>query len=195
MLSPGPTLAVVTRNAAAFGRGPGIATALGIGTANTAHAAASALGLSIALRQSPAAFDVIRIAGAAYLAWLGASGLWRLATRGAAAGFGRAERGDPARRPFGGFTQGVLTNLLHPPVAMFYLSYLPQFIKPTDPFLARYALLASVHVGLSTGWMSICAVAVDRLARVLRTPTVARVIEALAAGSLLVLGLALAMGR
>ena len=195
VLSPGPTLAIVTRNAAAFGRGPGVATALGIGMANTTHAAASALGLSMVLRQSPAAFDVIRIAGAAYLAWLGVSGLWRLATQGAAAGFARADGRDPARLPLRGFTQGVLTNLLHPSVAMFYLSYLPQFIKPTDPFLARYALLASVHVGLSTGWMSICAVAVDRMARVLRTPAFARTVELLAAGSLLALGLALALGR
>ena len=62
-------------------------------------------------------------------------------------------------------------------------------------FVPRYALLASVHVALSTGWMSCAAVAVDRLARVFNTPAFARAIEALAAGSLLVLGVALAVGR
>ena len=92
------------------------------------------------------------------------------------------------------FGEGVLTNLLHPSVAMFYLSYLPQFIGPNQAFLARYALLASVHVGLSTSWMSLCAVAVDRLARVLRAPAFARTIEGLAGASLLALGLALALG-
>ncbi len=229
MLSPGPTFAIVTRNAAAAGRGSGLATAAGIGVANATYAAAAALGLSVVLQRSPAAFTAIRLAGAAYLVWLGASGLWRLARRseGAARGQGvpasdRARRGAggpadlgeggerrdgggpglrPGRQRRGsdtwavGFRQGVLTNLLHPSIAIFYLSYIPQFIRPGQPFLARYTLLAAIHVAMSTGWMSACALAVDRLARVLRTPVFARTIETLASVSLLVLGVVVALSR
>jgi threonine/homoserine/homoserine lactone efflux protein len=193
---PGPTLAVVTRNAAAYGRGPGVATALGIGVANATHATAAALGLSVVLQQSPAAFDAVRLAGAVYLAALGLRGLWRLVARrrgrptiGAAAGDGAGVR------PLTAFAQGVMTNLLHPSIAVFYLSYIPQFIGAGQAFVPRYTLLASVHVALSTGWMSCAAIAVDRLARVFNTPAFARTIEALAAGSLVVLGFALALGR
>jgi threonine/homoserine/homoserine lactone efflux protein len=89
----------------------------------------------------------------------------------------------------------VLTNLLHPSIAIFYLSYIPQFIRPGQPFLARYTLLAAIHVAMSTGWMSTCALAVDRLARVLRTPVFARTIETLASVSLLVLGVVVAFSR
>ena len=187
---------MVTRNAAAYGRGPGVATALGIGVANATHATAAALGLSVVLQQSPAAFDAVRLAGAAYLAALGLRGLWRLASRrGGQPAIGVAGRAGPGMRPLTGFAQGVMTNLLHPSVAVFYLSYIPQFIGAGQAFVPRYTLLASVHVALSTGWMSFAAVAVDRLARVFTTPAFARTIEALAAGSLLVLGVALAVGR
>jgi len=186
----------VTRNAAAFGRGPGVATAIGIGVANAMHAAAAALGLSVVLQRSPAAFGAIRLAGAAYLAALGLRGLWRLAThRAGQPAIGATGGAATGMRPLTGFAQGVMTNLLHPSVAIFYLSYIPQFIGPGQAFVPRYTLLAAVHVALSTGWMSFAAVTVDRLARVFNTPAFARTIEALAAGSLLVLGLALAVGR
>jgi threonine/homoserine/homoserine lactone efflux protein len=196
VLSPGPTFAIVTRNAATGGRGPGLATAAGIGVANATYAAAAALGLSVVLERSPAAFTTIRLAGAAYLVWLGASGLWRV-TRGDAGGPGLrpGRRGRRSETWATGFRQGVLTNLLHPSIAVFYLSYIPQFIRPGQPFLARYTLLAAIHVAMSTGWMSMCALAVDRLARVLRTPAFARTIETLASVSLLVLGVVVAFSR
>lgn len=196
VLSPGPTWAVVTRNAVAYGRGPGVATALGIGVANATHATAAALGLSVVLQRSPAAFDTVRLVGAAYLAALGVRGLWRLVSRrGSRPGTGAADDRGPGIRTATAFAQGVMTNLLHPSVAVFYLSYIPQFIGAGQAFVPRYTLLASVHVALSTGWMSFAAIAVDRLARVFDTPAFARTLEALAAGSLLVLGLALAVGR
>jgi len=193
---PGPTLAVVTRNAAAYGRGPGVVTAIGIGVANATHATAAALGLSVVLQRSPAAFDAVRLAGAVYLAALGLRGLWRLvARRGRRPAIGAADDRAPGIRPSTAFAQGVMTNLLHPSIAVFYLSYIPQFIGAGQAFVPRYALLASVHVAISVGWMSFAAVAVDRLARVFNTPAFGRTIEALAAGSLLVLGVALAVGR
>jgi threonine/homoserine/homoserine lactone efflux protein len=195
VLSPGPTLAIVTRNAAAYGRGPGLATAAGIGVANATYATAAALGLSVVLQRSPAAFTVIRLAGAAYLVWLGATGLWRVARGQAGPPRVGADGAGGTITAAAGFRQGVLTNLLHPSIAVFYLSYIPQFIRAGQPFLARYTLLAAIHVALSTGWMATCAVAIDQLARVLRTPAFARTVETLAGLSLLVLGGVVAIGR
>jgi len=195
VLSPGPTLAVVTRNAASYGRSVGLATAAGIGVANAVHAAAAALGLSVVLGRSPVAFAAVRLGGAAYLAGLGVRGLWRLGSGRSAGGRVAGTRGAPrSAAPAAGFGQGVLTNLLHPSVAIFYLSYIPQFISPSQAFLPRYALLAAIHVTLSTGWMSICAVAIDRLSRLLGTPAFSRTVEALAGVSLVALGLATALG-
>jgi threonine/homoserine/homoserine lactone efflux protein len=195
VLSPGPTLAVVTRNAASYGRNVGLATAAGIGVANATHATAAALGLALVLGRSPGLFTAVRLAGAMYLAVLGLRSLWRLGWGRSAGGPGAAPRGTPRRAtPAAGFGQGVLTNLLHPSVAVFYLSYIPQFIQPSQAFLPRYALLASIHVALSTGWMSTCAVAIDRLSALIGTPVFARTVEALACVSLVALGLVTAVG-
>jgi threonine/homoserine/homoserine lactone efflux protein len=190
VLSPGPSFAVVTRNAIAGGRSGGILTALGVGAGNSFHAVASALGLSIVLLHVPEAFDTVRLAGAAYLAFLGFRGLYRV-SRGqhrpsGAADTGRRGHGQGAAVNFG---QGMVTNVLHPPVAFFYLSYLPQFIAPEDPFLSRFALLASVHVLFSVIWLSTCAAAVDRLARLFAGSFFPRLLETAASTALLVISL------
>ena len=145
-LSPGPDTMLVVRNTLRGGRRDGWRTTLGITSGLVVHATLSAVGLSWILMRSATAFEVVRLAGAAYLVWLGVQSL-RAAWRG------RGVAVEPvavaASRPF---REGLLTNLLNPKVAVFYLAFLPQF--GYSPFV-----LAAIHMLMGLIWLSIVAAA------------------------------------
>lgn len=123
--TPGADMMYTVSRTLQFGWRGGIAAALGIGTGCAVHAVVAALGLAAVLAASPWAFDLIKWAGAAYLLWLG-WGMLRAALRPADSG----RRPDDASRPAATriYMQGVLTNVLNPKVALFFLALLPQFI-------------------------------------------------------------------
>ena len=143
-LSPGPDTLLVLRNSLRGGRADGLRTTLGITSGLVVHATLSALGLSLILVRSATAFELVKLAGAGYLIWLGVQSLLRRASVAVAA----APVG-PARP----FREGLLTNVLNPKVAVFYLAFLPQF--PAPPFV-----LAAIHMAMGLVWLSIVAAAV-----------------------------------
>jgi threonine/homoserine/homoserine lactone efflux protein len=113
--------------------------ALGIGAGCCVHILAAALGLSALLSASAAAFTAVKLIGAAYIVYLGVS-LWRTASRSPA-----APSAPPLRAPLHVvFVQGVLTNVLNPKVALFFLAFLAQFVDPD----ASHKLLAFLFLGL-----------------------------------------------
>lgn len=119
-VTPGPDMLYVIARSAGQGRPAGIASALGIAAGCLVHTLLVACGVAGLLRTAPAAFEVIKYAGAAYLIYLGVRAL---------TGRRRAES-DPRVEPSGLgriFVQGMLTNLLNPKVALFFLAFLPQF--------------------------------------------------------------------
>ena len=107
---------------------------------------------------------------------------------------GRAVPGAPAQA--GTFVgRGLMTNLLNPPVILFYMTFLPQFVGPQDAVLARFFLLGATHVAMSIVWQGSCglaaAVAADRLAR----PSVRRWLEGATGVILVVLSLRLLLSQ
>lgn len=116
-ITPGPDMAVVTRNALRSGRPASLAAVGGVAVGLVFWAAASVIGLAAVLRASPAAFTIVKLAGAAYLLFLGVSALWSL--RAGAT----AERVTPHHRlpwlPSSPFRQGLLSNLPNPKIAVF----------------------------------------------------------------------------
>src|SRR2546430_2019680 len=126
IMIPGPDQALITRNALAGGRRGGLLTMLGGALGLTVHASAAAFGLSALLLASAQAFTVLKIIGAIYLLWLGVQ------TLRAAAHSRRTPREDgPAaapRRPLHYLRQGFLANALNPKVALFFVTFLPQFL-------------------------------------------------------------------
>jgi threonine/homoserine/homoserine lactone efflux protein len=189
VLSPGATLAVVTETAIAEGRAAALLTVIGVGIGNSTLAIGSALGMSILLHQWPRALEVVKVAGAVYLSYLGLRGLWfgwrgRDARR-AAAGGPRATA--PTSWP-SCVWRGVMTNVLNPPVVLFYMTLLPQFIESGDPFFARFLLLAVTHVSMSLAWQSCCAVAVSAVAERFAQPAIRRSLEAATGVVLILLG-------
>jgi len=184
VISPGATMAVVLETALAEGRAAALRTIAGIGLANSSLGLASALGMSLLFHQWPIAIQAIQVGGAAYLGYLGLRGLWR-AYRGRMAVVAAAQRETPPATAAGGqVARGLATNLLNPPVVLFYMTFLPQFVGPGDPVLARFALLVATHVGMSVAWLSLYAVALyavalDLLAERLARPAVRRTLEGL----------------
>lgn len=155
-LSPGASFALISAVAVGHGRRAALVASLGIATGVVVHAAASALGLSVVLAASPEAFTVVKTAGAVYLAYLGVRTLLR----------GRTRRAAATVRPSGGafYTRGLLTNLLNPQVAIFYLTFLPQFIHSTEPVLAKSLLFGVSHAGIVISWFAVYAYGLTSLA-------------------------------
>ena len=186
---PGADMALVAKVTLLDGRRAAFFTSLGICAGLPVHATASALGLSLVLATSAEAFTVVKFVGAAYLAYLGIRTIRD--SFGAAAdqvvAAGRTRSGRAA------FLQGWLSNVLNPKVALFYLTFLPQFISPGDNVLAKSLLLAAIHGLLGLVWLPLYAYAIDRVGAVVRGAR--RWLERLSGAALIGLGLRLALER
>lgn len=135
--SPGPDFLIVARNSLAGGRSAGIATAFGIVTALCVHVGVGVLGLSLIFARSATAFAIAKYLGAAYLIFLGIQALWS-ARPGQASGL----RHDDGSKPLGlanAYRTGVLTNLLNPKAALFFLALFTQVINPDTPIWVKSA--------------------------------------------------------
>ena len=192
-MSPGADTLLVVRNVLRGGRRDGFLTAVGICSGLYVHAMLSALGLSVILMHSATAFTAVKIAGAAYLVWLGLQSL-RAAARGQPAT--QAADTDAPRVPASrSWREGFLTNLLNPKVIVFYLALLPQFIGADDPVFRKSLLLAAIHAIEGIAWFAIVSHLVDRSRGYFLRPQLRRWIDAACGTVLVALGVRLAMQR
>ncbi|MBI3727910.1 MAG: LysE family translocator [Burkholderiales bacterium] len=125
-IAPGPDSILIMTRSATQGWRAGSAAALGIGTGTLVHIMAAALGLSALLATSATAFTVVKLAGAAYLLYIGATMLLSRAKSAVANNEAKASLPVLSHRKI--FMQGFLTNVLNPKVAIFFLAFVPQFI-------------------------------------------------------------------
>jgi threonine/homoserine/homoserine lactone efflux protein len=146
VLTPGPNMIYCVSRTLCQGRRAGFVSLAGVLLGFLVHLCAAALGLTALLMAVPLAFDTIKLAGAAYLLWLA----WQAVRPGGSAPFQAREL--PVDRPAVLFRMGFLTNLLNPKVAMFYLSFFPQFLHPDHgPVLLQSLQLGAVQIGVSGG--------------------------------------------
>lgn len=180
-LTPGLDTALVTRNVATGGRRAGQLTALGASSGLFVHAGAVALGVSAILLRSAFAFQAIKAAGAVYLLLLGVLALWGSRKRGATAGVtGVAARRGRLPSPGSPYAQGLLTNLTNPKAALFFLTFLPQFLSGGGgSVLGEALLLATIPFALNIVWLSLYAALLGRFVHLLRRPAVQRFQERL----------------
>ena len=186
IVTPGQDTALTIRNALAGGRGGGFFTAAGVATGQATWTVAAAAGVAALLQASEPAFMTVRIAGAAYLVYLGVQTLLR-ASHGRAAG-SRTRRRATGR---GAFRQGVFSNLGNPKMAIFFTSLLPQFGTSFAEMLA----LGLVFCTLTFVWLTAYGVAVARFGDVLRRTRVRRIVDALTGAALAAFGFRLAVER
>jgi threonine/homoserine/homoserine lactone efflux protein len=141
LLIPGPAVLYIVNRSVSDGREAGLAAVAGLTLGNLAHALAAAAGLSAVLATSAAAFSTVKWLGAGYLVYVGVRTLLR-----PAAVIDRDQPGVSIRRSF---SQGVVVNVLNPKVALFFVSFLPQFIHPENGRPGLQALiLGLVFVGI-----------------------------------------------
>lgn len=144
VLTPGPNMIYCVSRALCQGRAAGLISLGGVLLGFVVHLLAAALGLTALLAAVPFAFDAIRLAGAAYLLWLA----WQAVRPGGTAPF--QARQLPADPPGKLFSMGFVTNVLNPKVAMFYLSFFPQFLHPEKGSVLLQSLqLGVLQIGIS----------------------------------------------
>jgi threonine/homoserine/homoserine lactone efflux protein len=187
-LMPGPDTAYIIGRSIAHGRRGGIASAFGITLGSICHTMAAALGLSAFLATSAVAFTAVKLTGGAYLIYLGVSMILSRARELRVPSHFRS--GETAAA----FRQGVITNLLNPKVALFFLAFLPQFIDPASPVkIPAFIALGLTFVTTGTIWCLILAWFASAFGERLRDSTTVANILNRSVGSLFVfLGLRLA---
>jgi threonine/homoserine/homoserine lactone efflux protein len=185
LCTPGPDFAVVLRHALEHPR-RGARAAAGIVTGLAGHTAAAALGLSAVLAARPDVLTAIRLAGAAYLAWLGVHAL-RAAFRPAPAAVEAARTPHPYR-------DGLATNLLNPKALLFFLGLIPQFVVPGPTVTGQLLLLAATTVVASVLWWAVVILAAGRGRAALARSRVRRAVDGVTGGALLGVALTVARG-
>jgi threonine/homoserine/homoserine lactone efflux protein len=180
VVTPGATTAVVVRNTLRGGRAAGLASAAGAALANSTHATLAGLGLAVLFTHWPAGLVAVRVAGAAYLAWLGAQSLWtafHLADGGLSFAAEGYQSAATERSEAGGFREGLAINLANPAIITFYLAIVPSFI-PTGAPRFYFATLAAIHVSMAFVCHSMWAISFHAVRRWFAAPGARRVLTA-----------------
>ncbi|MEX2224063.1 MAG: LysE family translocator [Candidatus Rokuibacteriota bacterium] len=195
-VTPGADTLLVVRNVLGRGRAAGFATTAGIAAGCFVHAALSAIGVSLILVRSADAFRALKWGGAVYLIVLGIQSIrgWWRADAGAPAA-AAADAGRSGTRHLRSFLEGLLTNALNPKVGLFYLAFLPQFVRPEDPILARSLLLGALHVGIGIVWLSLLSCSLVRIRPLVESRLWRARLEGASGAVLIALGVRLAADR
>ena len=190
-VTPGPDTFYILGRTISQGSKSGTASVLGISTGVLIHTIAAAIGLSTILATSALVFRIIKLIGAAYLIYLGITLI--LASKNSdvinknnlsASGFWKIYR------------QGVITNVLNPKVALFFLSFLPQFIDPNHGSVTSFILLGIIYVFTCTVWYLIFALFSSVIARTFqKNPSWIRTMNKMSGGIFIGLGLSLALAK
>lgn len=194
-LSPGPDTMLVVRNVLRGGRRDGVVTTFGICTGLFLHATLSALGVSMILIHSATAFHMVKLAGACYLVWLGVQSLYSAVRTPDDSGDKEACVASVGVSPRQCFLEGLLTNVLNPKVAVFYLAFLPQFIGPTDPVFTKSLLLAGIHYTEGIIWLVALSSMLHHMRRLILKTATRRWLDGLCGTVLVGLGARLALEK
>jgi threonine/homoserine/homoserine lactone efflux protein len=190
-ITPGPDTAYIVGRSVQFGwRGGAVAT-LGISSGCLIHVFAAAIGLSALLMASVVAFTVLKLAGAAYLCFIGLTMLLSRSS-GASAEIPATHMPASLRQVF---WQGALTNVLNPKVALFFLAFLPQFVAADSPHKAlAFILLGAIFIFNGTLWcLGVAAIAARTAGRIAQSGSVALWINRVLGGLFVYLGIRIAL--
>ena len=174
-VTPGPAVLYVVTRTLAQGRAAGFASVAGVALGNLGNAIGASIGLAALFAVSSLAFSVVKVAGAAYLVWLGVQALrsGRPATAGTA---------FDAPRPARIFRDGFLVALLNPKTALFFAAFLPQFIDPAGSAIGQSVALGALFVAIAAstdaGYVALAGTASPALGRLGRAHGWVRTISA-----------------
>ena len=190
-VTPGPDMAVVTKNALAHGRRGVVLTTTGIALALSIWVTATAIGLSAVLRASGELLFVLKLVGAAYLAYLGIRSLLESRQRPA-----DLLAGTPPPAPAHAiFRQGFLSALSNPKLGVFFVTFLPQFVVPGQALLPRLLELGLVFAIIGWTWMIVYGLLISRIRDFITAPRVRQWMQRVTGMVLLGFGAKLALER
>jgi len=195
IVTPGPDTALTIRNTLIGGRRAGVFTAIGVVWGQATWTLAASAGLVALLRASAPAFLALKLAGAAYLVFLGATSLVQAL---------RKTRVDPTRAvvsmvdrpsPLSALRQGLISNLGNPKIAVFFTTLLPQFVPPNGNRFPAFVLLGLAFVTMTLSWLVAYSFLVARAGDFLSRVGIRRTLEGITGGILVALGVRLALER
>ena len=190
-VTPGPDMAVVTKNALAHGRRGVMLTTTGIALALAIWVTATAVGVSAVVRSSGELLFILKLIGASYLVYLGVRTLIESRRRHA-----DLLAGTPAAAPAHViFRQGFLSALSNPKLGVFFVTFLPQFVTPGQALLPRLLLLGSIFALIGWTWMNVYGFFVTRIRDFITAPRVRQWMERVTGIVLLGFGARLAADR
>lgn len=188
--TPGVDLMIVLRSTLFHGRRSGFAAVIGVEIGHAIWAVASLVGLTALLAASTVAYDVVRIAGACYLVWLGCTAIWKSLPRNRTT---ETETATPTpQNPVDAARSGLISNMFNPKVGVFYISILPQFLPTESPAAGWGVLLVSIALAIGIVWHSAVVLAATRARGVLTRERVKIWLDRTSAAVMIALGVRLA---
>lgn len=192
IILPGPDTAIVTKNTIVNGQKGGFQTMVGSCAGLTVHTIAAVAGLSAIIVKSAVAFTVLKYVGAAYLCYLGIKTLMSL----------RAKKTDAEElmteieaKGNSYFKQGLVTNITNPKVAVFFLTFLPQFLsKGAEPFWP-FLTMGIIYIVLTFVWFALYVFLLNKIREFMKKPATQSVIESLTGAVLIGFGIKLALEK
>jgi RhtB (resistance to homoserine/threonine) family protein len=190
VMSPGIDTALITKRTISDGRKDGYHIALGITTGCLVHTFAAAFGLSAILMQSALAFEIIKYAGAIYLIYLGLTSF--IARK---KGENCHIEGSKFPQKKSAFKQGLLSNVLNPKVAIFFITFLPQFVTVGTNTTGQLVLMGAIYSVLSIIWFFVYVFFINYLREWLMSPKVQEIMDKATGLVLIGFGLKIALDK
>jgi len=180
IILPGPDTAIATKNTLTVSRKGGLQTIIGSCCGLLIHTCAAVIGLSAIIVKSAYIFAVLKYVGAVYLCYLGIKTLWTLRT---------IRTQSPVVDDVGSmehkyshqscFKQGFLTNVTNPKVAVFFLTFLPQFVDGNSGTFFPFLIMGLIYTALTMLWFIFYVYLLDRISAFMKKPSTKAVIEGL----------------
>jgi threonine/homoserine/homoserine lactone efflux protein len=193
ILLPGPDTAIATKNTLTAGKIGGLKTMLGTCCALFIHTLAAVVGLSAIIVKSALLFSIFKYVGAVYLMYLGVKTLWAIKKNKLVPDI---ESDTPNKlSDTSCFKQGFLTNLLNPKVAVFFLTFLPQFVESESNVFLPFLLMGITYTALTAVWFLLYIMLINQISTFMKKPFTQRIIEGITGLVLIGFGFKLALEK
>jgi RhtB (resistance to homoserine/threonine) family protein len=193
ILLPGPDTVIATKNTLEIGRTGGLQTALGTCCALLIHTMAAVIGLSAIIVKSAVLFSVFKYVGAVYLVYMGVKAIWSLKKNEVATDTEELQVNKYGHTSC--FRQGFLTNILNPKVAVFFLTFLPQFVNTEKSTLPQFLLMGLTYALLTAIWFLLYIYLINHIRMYMRKPTTQKFIQGISGIVLVGFGIKLALEK
>jgi len=190
IILPGPDTAIMTKNTLTVGKQGGFKTMIGICCALSIHTLTAIVGLSAIIAKSALLFSIFKYIGAVYLIYLGIKSLWTLRNQETTETVVKIKYKNTSS-----FKQGFLTNLLNPKIAVFFLTFLPQFVNQRSHTFMPFLILGMTYIVLTIVWYLFYIYLLNQISAFMKKPKTQKAIEGITGTILIGFGIKLALEK